>query len=109
MNYELAKELKDNGFIPPHGHQCGVTPCFRGSDVDVCVPTLPELIKACEKGFDELKYGRRGKEDTWMCNTNFNGCNNIISYWQSEGSTPEEAVARLWLDLNKKSLSTPVS
>ena len=93
MNYELAKELKDAGF-PQHGYEM-MTP--HAADVklgreSVYYPTLSELIEACLKELDgELTV--RFKDGKCVCR-----------YKEIEfvGSTPKEAVARLWLALNKK-------
>ncbi len=76
MEYELVKELKDAG--------------FQWDDVEFFYPSLSELIEACGDGFFSLfRYkncyeanGDLGKE--------------------GRGITPEEAVARLWIALNKK-------
>lgn len=88
MNYELAKELKDAGFESKHSSEDAKYP-----DKDGYVPpNLSELIEACGERFGELyrfpqswsaeEYGNSGVE--------------------GNGSTPEEAVARLWLALNNK-------
>ena len=62
----------------------------------MCLPSLSELIEACGEGFEEL--------------VRFKDKNAIGAKWGaftnpkivSRGNTPEEAVARLWLGLNKK-------
>ncbi len=64
------------------------------------VPTLSELIEACGEKFEELI----NLKDKWIC---YGGGKDIIKgveQWHAfgEGSTPEEAVANLWLELNKK-------
>lgn len=65
----------------------------EGRMFTIYFPTLPELIEACGIGFFELRresfeWQVRGKgENGWI----YGG-----------GSTPEEAVANLWLELNKK-------
>lgn len=114
MNYGLAKKLRDAGF-PQDGKNYTVTGGRRyaegiNSDEFAYVPTLSELIEACG---DILLYklpknnkwsGEKGvwvasdvKEylcaDTYFIDTSFDG---------HIGLTPEEAVARLWLALNKK-------
>lgn len=68
-------------------------------------PTLSELIEACGEDFETLYKGRDWKEEypeqlgKWYCNTSMNEANYYI-YGGYEGSTPEEAVARLWLALH---------
>lgn len=109
MDYSLAKKLKDAGFPLPD-RRCSY--CIEQSYVSCTVcedaveahPTLTELIEACfdreksfqlayepEQEFTDATWGasiirRDGKIDT-----------HIVF-----GSTPEEAVATLWLELNKK-------
>ena len=97
MDYELAKKLKDSGF--PMGmtdHELCVyqqAEIFDG--VAYHVPSLPELIDACENGYLSIV---RVKEGDWRCFTeNPNGLPKL----GGEGSTPEEAVANLYLELNK--------
>jgi hypothetical protein len=105
MTYELAKQLKDAGFPqgefegnnwerhwecqhPPGGH--AVTP-----NCDKCyTPTLSEVIEACGEKFGHLAFWKNG---------------NPAGSWQAVGdgetewaSTPEEAVAKLYLALNQK-------
>ncbi len=87
MNYELAKQLKDAGF--PQKDICGH--CGTKFHTDT-FPTLFELIEACGDRFQRLSrmdYGFRAvgmKDSVIFCDNN----------------TPEEAVAKLWLELNKK-------
>ena len=91
MNYELAKQLKDVGF--PQDIPTDKKASFIGS---VKIPTLSELIEACGNDFKYLERLREPDEEG--------------SFWaQSDnigvaGTTPEEAVASLWLALNKKKL-----
>lgn len=101
MNYELAKELKDAGY-PQKGDfiWCDLSgykkllcrlcldPMNRrfGSYDELCVaPTLSELIAACGDEFHSLvKFG----DSVWRAS-------------EHRGSTPEEAVARLWLAIHR--------
>lgn len=107
MNYELAKKLKDAGFplsaasmedtndskrksqIFPHGKDS------VGREGIWLYPTLSELIEACGSRFGGLIQAIAGKY--WRA---FDG---EIQTIDGNGSTPEEAVARLYLQLNKKS------
>jgi hypothetical protein len=100
MDYELAKELKGAGF--PQHHLEGVTatttetergeePCYK--------PTLEELIEACGAGFANLEREDEGPEDGGVQWIAFKA--NTIGEGGT-GSTPTEAVAKLWLALNKK-------
>ena len=84
MDYALAKQLKDAGF-----------PGLSG----LAEPTLTELIEACGERFESLN---RHGEGAWGAEG-----------WPTDnttpllvvGSTPEEAVAKLWLALNGKAAS----
>lgn len=84
MNYELAKELKEAGF-----------PRYKDIDVEMYesekqtyFSTLEELIEACGTEI-ELYVG----ENTSVANKRGGP--------EVRCSTPTEAVARLWLALNK--------
>lgn len=91
MNYELAKQLKDAGF--PHTW-CSEDDCSCLStegNHTFCYPTLSDLIQVCGDGFVSLNKGMFPNQ--WMC---------LGNGVQIGGSSPEEAVARLWLALNKK-------
>lgn len=83
MNYELAKELQDAGWVYKDGTR-SVGP--------TATPTLEELIEAC--GDDNLLLGRDHKG--WSAQTN----NKFTRTFTDDYSTPTEAVARLWLALN---------
>lgn len=109
MDYELAKELKDAGFPHTQGGKVlyynavyknhpfndydgayadGVT---LSGDV-IYVPTLSELIEACGGKFKLVELIDKNE---WLA------CGDYYRTY-GEGTTPEEAVARLWLALNKK-------
>lgn len=99
MNYELAKELKEAGFEQkkashlPHIDNEGPFCCVEGCNV--YAPTLSELIEACGERFSQLVAPTKTIGKIWVA-SGFG--------WKEEGgSTPEEAVARLWLALNKLS------
>lgn len=91
MNYELAKQLKDAGFPLKWSLVPGEVYTREAH-----VPTLSELIEACGLGFYTL-------------------INNLNSKWSAVrddrshyvGTTPEEAVAKLWLALNNKNGNQP--
>lgn len=100
MKEELALELKNAGFpYNPETHSLvnESAPCDAGTGCmsTYCVPTLSELIEACGGGkrLFELTHGM-GKGHGWyaVCR----GHRSLVC------STPEEAVALLWLALNKK-------
>lgn len=108
MNYELAKELKDAGFIQPP-----VRNPFAGLagwwNQDVYTPSLSELMEACGEGFNALWSHPENNPRTWEAGIMVDGWEGASfhrTYPTGVGSTPEEAVARLWLSLNKKPPST---
>lgn len=97
ITYELAKELKDAGF--PQPLLSPTIPTNMALVRPVHYPTLSELIEACGqkfsylKRFDPMDKGKYHWEAYSTLNTSLIG----------GGSTPEEALANLWLALNKKS------
>lgn len=97
MDYELALKLKNAGF--PHTW-CSEDDCsclINGNDTD-CFPTLSELIEACGDRFDALIKDSEVKGD-WVATAENGDADNLVSI---TCSTPEEAVANLWIELNKK-------
>lgn len=111
INEKLAKELKDAGF-PSSGHLLDMdtgafcTCCDADVTIDkFCPPTLSELIAACGKEY------KGNNLILWNCRKHwhvgfykYGSCIYVDDYplENEEGSTPEEAVAKLWLALNKK-------
>ena len=111
MNYEIATQLKDAGF-PQLGDYAFVKTDFVDKEstvevryvggihptslyqIDIVVfsPTLEELIEACGDKFRRVFV-------TWLPSA----CWHAESYpeYVGRGSTSSEAVARLWLALNK--------
>ena len=92
MDYELAKSLMDAGF-PQIGKGSLIgSPdklVWRSGD-RVYVPTLEELIEACGKNFGSLDK----QHDGWLAYANYDQ--------SCFAETPTEAVARLWLALQKR-------
>lgn len=95
----MYKKLKDagfpqkkkNGFIYSHIND----PSNTDNDEVVYVPTLSELIDACGGDFKPFKISYlEGGRKIWLI---FDATPDV-AVW---GDTPEEAVARLWLELNK--------
>lgn len=92
MNYELAKQLKEAGF--PQGDMGG----FNFQD-NLNYPTLSELIENCGDKFVSLMQTKK----RWIATYSQEGFTPTSENDESvTGSTPEIAVARLWLELNKK-------
>ena len=108
MNYELAKELKEAGFPQNDTWDGSLFLCQHSQPksrdeaaahilvADKCklakVPTLSELIEACGIRFWRITFVDTSME--WTAEASFPSL--------EIGKTPEEAVARLWLALNKK-------
>ena len=101
MDYTLAKKLNDAGFQCSHtmdmdsGTWCTHCPYDRAKSdsgfEDMCFPTLSELIEACGEQFASLT--RHYPSGFWDAATDG---------FEYQANTPEEAVANLWLLLNKK-------
>lgn len=101
MNFELKKQLSVAGFplktctnILSLFHICGKVECDN-------YPTLSELIEACGEKFQNLWKVANEKKYISISLDIKNGL-IVPAKYKGEGSTPEEAVARLWLALNKK-------
>ena len=111
MNYKLAKQLKDAGFPQEVswgdflyddelGHKILYTVKKDNSEAISGlskIPTLSELIEACGDMFHNLS---RFNGD-WMVNFRMLDGNLRQSKWDSQGKTPEEAVAKLYIKLNE--------
>ena len=97
VDYQLAQELRDAGF-PQTGRGTQIGPpdklVWRAGD-RVYIPTLSELIEACGERFWMLE-ARNLEEGNWHASGY--GVDKIEG---SCGSSPDEAVARLWLALKK--------
>ncbi len=117
MDYKLAKQLKDAGFKQEGfgDSHCGCmdTPTKKVTAEDcrkehVYFPTLSELIEACGDRFRTLLLGIEGypnKEERWTCHGDEEADGwDEINDWRGSfnGKTPDIAVAKLYLKLNKK-------
>ena len=107
MKYEVAKELKEAGWnfktCPHGGENCGDENCFVFVDVvaDVHFPTLEELIEACRDGFYSLqKDTDDGVRFYWTAIAD-NDVEKYADVIGTFGTTPDEAVARLYIELHK--------
>ena len=89
MNYELAKQLKDVGFPQTGDNQNGY------ANDGGYEPLLSELIEACGDDLEEIKQMKESDLVSYKWEAYTNG-------YYVVGSTPEEAVANLWIALNKK-------
>ena len=119
MNYQLAKKLKDAGFPQKreytyHGFTLNGEEVKQGLIEEIIpFPTLSELIEACGEEFKQLERKLIGQEKTveWFAIRIFDREElRKIGYTDDHtpgsyifsGSTPEEAVVNLWLEINKK-------
>ena len=106
MNYELAKQLKDAGF--PQGEPYNnYLYCDEHEDLEhteecsAYIPTLEELIEACGDDFGEVGLaGHCEDRGKWRASQGWDGCGGYDNDVYAD--TPTEAVANLWLSLNKK-------
>lgn len=93
MDYELALKLKNAGF-PQRAEDLINEVEFQGKKyTKPTEPTLEELIEACGEEFGSLTF--QGGT-CWVAVGWING-----KPYQEEGSTPLEAVANLWLCINR--------
>ena len=112
MNQELAQKLKKAGF-PQHedppviiDEHCHDSHCHGGGCTkDFCVPTLEELISACGDRFYCLHkrplilgFWEAESYKNWK---NLDRRTGVIEGADAIGKTPSEAVANLWIELNK--------
>lgn len=123
LNYELAKQLKDAGFkcegyfgvtennkLVESDSEYGWVAAKEGNylyedfQTVIEIPTLSELIEACGENFGTLsQYSFPGTDgNKFLASCQYKPGDIQQKYTDAEGSTPEEAVARLWLALNKK-------
>lgn len=112
ISYELAKELKDAGWpqkgekwLTPEGYSvCNCYVCQNegqqpNPNKDIVEPTLSELILEVYKYCHEYRLECvKDNPGVWAACTCWG--NGYEDDWQ-RGPTPEEAVARLWLALQK--------
>lgn len=116
MNYDLAKRLRDAGFpqtpgdmyvgdeIWDEGTQSEYeTPHTLSRSAWVKCPTLSELIEACGNCINVIETYPINK---WIAREGRESDDEIPDGFKTGiGSTPEEAVANLWLALNEKPIS----
>lgn len=109
MTHELLKQLKEAGFPLKYAqspHEI-VNGCQFDDGSIGYFPDLSELIEACGKPFvlhspNSTEVGEMywwNRSDDWIAF--YQAPNPQI---EAKGKTPEEAVAKLWLALNKKNV-----
>lgn len=87
MTYELAKQLKDAGWKVN----------LYDKTKEFSSISLSELIEACGDKIYVLCTAIYHDKESLQIIHGW-ACNGMVSF----GKTPEEAVAKLWLELNKK-------
>jgi hypothetical protein len=97
ISYELAKQLKDAGF--PYKYFMWGEYELQPPNQDLRFPTLEELIEACGDDFRSLDFTLLPSKAWHAVGTNASPTHTLTYF---HASTPTEAVARLWLALNKK-------
>jgi len=97
MKYELAKQLKNAGF-PKEGFELNKMWGATDNEHRNC-PTLSELIEACVTNKEERCIYRIDYD--WFEKQWEASAGTADKHFAGYGSTPEEAVANLWLNLNK--------
>lgn len=121
MDYKLAKELKDAGFPQSSSPDADVVYdiiCAGTPDIDYVdpcfAPTLSELMGAFQGRYKYIGALINDAQILLRKSISASGIIYIASLdgawespeieqeWRFVCSTPEEAVARLWLALNKK-------
>lgn len=96
MDYELAKQLKEAGFPQTSDSEYkhiypNETATRLGTD-GMREPTLSELIEACGDDFIQLRKTHNKPRSLWLASS---------LETDESAETPEEAVAKLWLELIK--------
>jgi hypothetical protein len=109
MKYELAKQLKDAGFPQMCGVQWGMqrVPALReisAIDPSLSVPSIDELMQECGEPIQIIMikanniYPEKNEPKTFLLYEakKLDGSNK-----SGTGFSAQEAVATLWLELNK--------
>ena len=96
MNYKLALKLQEAGFPQESWDFLALGEPFKK-------PTLEELIEACGVSFGRLDHVLVEGNEAWVAySSKIENEINVPAYIFQQGSTSTEAVANLWLALNKK-------
>ena len=109
MTWELAKQLKDAGFpnIFMTDHEfCDYHQTEYFGNICYHIPNLSELTEACGNNIIMWKYNNKYFSSKYketkgeVLTDTFSFDIPFEEYYV--GDTPEEAVANLWLNINKK-------
>lgn len=99
ISYELAKQLKEVGFPQGVPGFNGIVNIINGETEPTYFPTLEELIEACGDNFGELHHYQNNGD--WYAEAKDWVDEQGVGRFNT-GSTPAEAVARLWIALNNQ-------
>lgn len=111
MDYSLALKLKEAGFpqVPKDGFDEAGNPRGHYDSIEIAQkpetrcykPHLEELIEACGDRFIGLRKAEPGAKFilAWLADAYEKGQRYYT--FDTEGNTPSEAVANLWLALQK--------
>lgn len=100
ISYKLAKQLKDAGFQQGFDDHSGGKWIDKSEEIfdhetglgdEMYIPTLSELIEACGDKLDIILKMEDGNHKV----------GKFGYYPSATGKSLEEAVAKLWLELNK--------
>ena len=93
MNYELAKKLKDAGYP-----QCGIFHGIQGWNIEgaTSLATAADLVV---NGNPKITLNYEPCEHITLSEL-IEACGDKFGTLEGRGTTPEEAVANLWLQLN---------
>lgn len=99
MNYELAKKLKEAGFPQDIDDYDGYFWSGKNKNDLIIIPSLSKLIKVCGDRFDSLFNASVRENIDWKASAWKDETSSSLE--EEHGKTPAEAVANLWLKLNK--------
>ena len=101
-NLPLEKRLKEVGYPQPiYGLDASGKKNYGCWKHYAYIPTLSELIKECGNDFGELVRVASDKYVEWIARAD----SDVVMYEDGQsGKTPEEAVMRLYLASNEKSV-----
>ena len=107
ISYKLAKQLKEAGWsYHSNGEWINEKGYSQEDGVGVYIPTLSELIEAVQEINNSKDFHLEADSGGyWQVSICVNRTNpKKPKTWKSwiKGKSPEEAVAKLWIKLNKK-------
>lgn len=123
MDYELCKKLKEKGYpikehfitegenyikpgnyVAPEVAKDSLSGWIKVGASYFEIPDLSELIEACGECLSHIKRLPVDGIDYWWAVSHCGHLNHEVAgnNLEEQGSTPQEAVARLWLAINSK-------